>query len=452
MVRAEATLRAIVGAEHVLADPEVVRGWSVDWTGRFGVPAALVVRPGSVDEVAAVMRAAAEHRLPLVPQGGNTGLVGGGVPGAPGQVVLSLRRLRELGEVDGVTGQVTVGAGVTIAELHAHARAAGWAFGVDHAARDTATVGGAIATNAGGVHVVRYGTMRAQVAGVEAVLADGSVVGSLGGLVKDTAGYDLAGALVGSEGTLGVITRARLRLVPEAPARATAMLRVRDGEAAVRAVGVLRRRVPSLLAVEGIFGDALALAAGRLGVAPPFAPGGVAILVEAADVRDPEDDLVAALELLGEDAEAVAVAQDARQRDALWALRDGLAEAIASLGVPHKLDVAVPVPRLPELARRVEELVAGLRPSARVVLFGHLGDGNLHVNVVGAEADDVELDAAVLTLVADLGGTISAEHGVGRAKREWLGLVRSDAEIAAMRALKQALDPAWLLNPGAVLP
>jgi FAD/FMN-containing dehydrogenase len=448
-----ARLREIVGPEHVVDDADVIDSFARDWTGRFHGRASLVVRPKDTGEVAAVLRVLHDAGVPVVPQGGNTGLVGGGVP-MEGEVVLTLRRLDQLGELEPLTAQVTAGAGVTLAQLSAHARAAGRDFAIDHGGRDAATVGGMIATNSGGIHAVRYGTTRAQVVGVEAVLADGSVVGSLAGLVKDTAGYDLASLLVGSEGTLAVITRARLRLVPRPAFHATALLALRDGEAALHAFATLRAQVPSLHAAEAVFGDGLELAAERLGVEVPVGGGGgergVHVLVEAASHIDPLDELAAALDEI--DADGVAFAQDARQRERLWALREGISEAIAAHGIPHKLDVAVPVPVLPAFAGAVRALVARERPGARTVLFGHLGDGNLHVNVLGLDPADDDLDGAVLWCATDHGGTISAEHGIGRAKRRWLSLVRSEAEIAAMRQIKRALDPAAILNPGAVLP
>ena len=225
-------LRAAVGVEHVLVDADLTASYERDWTGRFAGRAGCVVRPRTTDEVAAVLIACGDAGVPVVVQGGNTGLVGGGIP-AGGEVLLSLTRLDELGEVDVSAAQVTVGAGVTLAVLQTHARAAGLDFGVDLAARDSATVGGLVATNAGGIRVLRYGSMRAQLLGAEAVLADGSVVSRLAGLLKDGTGYDLVSLLAGSEGTLGVVTKVRLKLVPRAPARCVALLALTSTQAAV---------------------------------------------------------------------------------------------------------------------------------------------------------------------------------------------------------------------------
>ena len=383
-------------------------------------------------------------------QGGNTGLVGGSVP-VDGAVLLSTSRLREIGDVDPLAAQVTAGAGVTLAALQQHARATGFDVGVDFAARESCTVGGMVATNAGGERVLRYGTMRAQVLGVEAVLADGSVVSRLGGLPKDNTGYDVVSLLAGSEGTLGVITKLRLRLVPLLDGRAVALVAVDDTAAAVDVVRRLRDRLPSLEAAELFFADGLSLVREQTGLSAPFADEHPAfVLVECAQHSDPTDDLLAALEGCDGIRDAT-VASDTRGRHALWTYRESHTEAINAAGVPVKLDVAVP---LPSLAAAVDELpgtVTAVVPDARTVLFGHVNEGNLHVNVLRAVDEGEAVSDAVLKLVASYGGSISAEHGVGRAKRAWLGLSRSPAEIAMMRSIKHALDPAGLLNPGVLL-
>jgi FAD/FMN-containing dehydrogenase len=440
-----------VGAAHVLTDPDVVAGQVRDWTGRFRGATPAVVRPGTVDEVAAVLRACRERGAAVVAQGGNTGLVGGSVP-LHGEVVLDLRRLADLGPVDARAGQVTAQAGVTLARLQTHARAAGWEYGVDLSARDSATVGGTIATNAGGTHVLRYGATRRQVLGVEAVFADGHVVRHLAGLEKDNTGYDLAGLLCGSEGTLAVITAARLRLVPRPTHVVVALLAFDELEAALDGVGELRRAVDSLRAVELFLQDGLDLVCDRLGLQRPFAARHRAfVLVEAAARTDPTDDLAAAIEALPRLA-AVAVAADERAARDLWRYREGHTEAINQLGAPHKLDVTLPNDQLAAFMADVGPCVASVAPDATVWLFGHAADGNVHVNVTGVAPDDEGITDAVLTLVARRHGSISAEHGIGTAKRKWLTLVRSAAEIDAFRAIKTALDPDGVLNPHVLLP
>lgn len=447
-----------MGAAHVLVDPDVVAGYTTDWTGRFTGPARLVVRPGSADEVAAVLRACADAGVAVVVQGGNTGLVGGSVPppagsgGAP-PVVLSTTRLVDIGPVDPLSQQVTAGAGATLAAVQAAARAAGLELAVDLAARDSATVGGMVATNAGGLHVVRYGAMRQQVVGTEAVLADGRILRRLSGLVKDNTGYDLSQLLVGSEGTLGVVTAVRLRLVPHLPDRAVALLGLASTADAVALAARLRQRLDTLSAAELFTREGMALVCEHAGLERPFtADPPVYLLVEVSGRGDVVTGLAGALGDAAVDDDATAVADDDAGAARLWAYRERHTEAVSGLGVPHKLDVTLPLGELAAFEPAVRRVVDEAWPGATTVLFGHVGDGNVHVNVVGPPADDESVDGAVLSLVAAHGGSISAEHGIGRAKVPWLGLSRSPAEISAMRAVKQALDPGALLNPGVLLP
>jgi len=446
-------LARIVGPSQVLADEATMAPYETDWTRRFTGRAALVVRPATTSEVAAVIRACGGAGVSVVPQGGNTGLVGGSVPpaGGPPPVVLSTRRLDQLGEPDPVAAQITAGAGVTLASLQASASAAGLEFPIDLAARDSATVGGMIATNAGGLHVLRFGSMRAQVVGVEAVLADGSVVSRLGGLVKDNTGYDLSQLLVGSEGTLGIVTAARLRLVPSHPEKVVALIGLPDVRAALAVLEVVRRRVEGLQAAELFFADGLELVRSHASLADPLpASWPVYVVLECAGLVDPSDQLFAALSDLDLPDDATALADDPAGQARLWSYRERHTEAVSALGIPHKLDVTLPLSRLAEFSDAVGKVVADCDPHARMVLFGHAGDGNLHVNVVGPDPDDEAVDEAVLRLVSSMGGSISAEHGIGRAKARWLALSRSEPEIAALRAVKAALDPSGMLNPGVI--
>jgi FAD/FMN-containing dehydrogenase len=447
-----AELENVVGTTQVLASPDLRAGYERDWTGRFGGPSQLVVRPGSTAEVASVLRACAAAAVPVIPQGGNTGLVGGSVPDAarttPLPVILSTARLNQLEPVDEAAAQVTAGAGVPLARLQQHAAACGLEFPVDLAARDTATVGGMIATNAGGLHVVRYGPMRAHVLGTEAVLADGSTFRRLDGLVKDNTGYDLSQLLVGSEGTLAVVTAARLRLVPSPRQYATALLGLEDLDAALRATAALRRTSEGLQAVEVFFAEGIDL----VGLPEPLARRWpVYLLVECAGRADPTDTMIEGLAEADLAEDATALATDGPGRARLWAYRERHTEAVNALGVPHKLDVTLPADRLDTFERTVRTVVADEAPGSTLVMWGHVGDGNLHVNVVGPDPEDEGVDEAVYRLVARLGGSISAEHGIGRAKARWLPLTRSNAEIAAMTAIKTALDPAGSLNPGAII-
>jgi FAD/FMN-containing dehydrogenase len=441
-------LTQIVGGRNCLTDPELRASYEVDWTRRFGGSALAVVRVGASEEVAAILRACGAAGVGVVPQGGNTSLVGGSVPRG-GEVVMSLLRMAGVGPVDADAGEVTAAAGATLSAVQAAARSAGWEVGVDLAARDSATIGGMVATNAGGVHVMRYGPMRRQVLGFEAVLADGTILRRLPGLAKDNTGYDLAALLAGSEGTLAVITAVRLRLVPRVAHRAVAIAGLPDAAATVAAAAALRRRVASVQALE-LFTDAgLELVMGHAALAAPITPRRpVYLLVEAGGMQPTVvDELVHAFEELGL-ADAAVIADDPDGRDRLWQLRERQTEAINAEGVPHKLDVSVPLARYAEMVERAPLSVAAADPSARTIVYGHVGDGNVHVNVIGPPPEDEAVDDAILDLALELGGSVSAEHGIGVAKVDWLRRDRGEAAVVAMRALKTAWDPAGILNPG----
>lgn len=445
----EDRLRGIVGASHVLVDPDLKAVYETDWTGRFRGVARCVIRPASTGEVAAVVQACSDDGASIVVQGGNTGLVGGGVPTDGGEeVVISLARLTELSPVEKLSSQVVVGAGVTLENLQQHARAAGLDFGVDLAARSSATVGGLIATNAGGIRVLRYGSMRQQLVGIEAVTARGEIISHLTGLAKDNTGFDLAALMCGSEGTLAVITKARLRLTPMLTARAVALVGVDGTAGALDLVASARVRLPSLSAAEIFYPDGLELVRAHAHLAPPLSASfGAYVLLEASAAVDPTDQL---LQMLAE-TDAVldaTVASDAAGAARLWAYRESHTEAINAAGMPIKLDVCVPLPALSELVDELPQVVHAVAATARVIVFGHVNEGNLHVNVLGAGDDDELVTDSVLRLVARHHGSISSEHGVGRAKVAWLELSRTPAEIRMMLAIKAALDPDRRLNPG----
>jgi FAD/FMN-containing dehydrogenase len=406
-----------------------------DWTGRFTGNVVEVVRPGTPAEAAAVLRTG----YAVTTRGGNTGLVGGAVPATDRDtVLLDTAKLRHIGPVDADTGQITVGAGVTPGELQAHLRGTGWTFGVDLAARGTATIGGMAATNAGGIRVIRYGMMRAQVVGVAAVLPNGEVIDDTAGLLKNNTGYSLSQLLVGSEGTLGVVTAARLRLHPPAPATTLAVLPAASLTAALAQVGTVRRAGAELMAAEVIDQASRRLVGGLPGV--PEAPW--TLFLEVADGGTADG-----LKALAEVADLVVATAPTEQRR-LWEVREGMTDAwgVAATEagtVVQKFDVSLPSPALDPFVAAVRGLVPAIG------MFGHVGDGNLHLEVIEPDRD---WDAPVLGLVAQHGGSISAEHGIGRAKRDYLQLSRSPAEIAAMRAIKDALDPAGVMNPGVLLP
>jgi FAD/FMN-containing dehydrogenase len=440
-----------VGPGHVVVEPEVMASYAIDWTGRFRGHPWAVIRPGDGHEVAEVVSLCKEAGVALVPQGGNTGLVGGGVPLA-GEVVLSLRRLAGVTDVDTLGGQLSVGAGTTVADVQVAAAAAGWAYGVDLGSRDSATIGGTIATNAGGLQVLRYGPTRAQLVGFEAVLGTSDTVSHMGGLMKDNTGYDLGGLLCGSEGTLGVVTAARVRLVPPSPERVTSLLAFSSTAAAVDAASLLRRSLPELQSLELFLHPGLLLVRRVTGAAPPFrAEHWAYLLVEAAAQHDPTPAMAAVFDSIAA-IEDVAVATESARRAQLWRYREGHTEAINTIGPPHKLDVTLPAPVLAAFIDHVPDIVRAADPEATTWLFGHAGDGNVHVNVTGVHPDDLTVDDRVMHYVAELGGSISSEHGIGTAKRPWLHLNRSDAELTAFRRLKTAFDPAGILNPNVLLP
>jgi FAD/FMN-containing dehydrogenase len=436
-------LAGVVGDGHVITDPAVLASVAVDWTGRYRGEPRAAVAPADAAQVAAVLLACGEAGVAVVPQGGNTGLAAGAVPPA-GSVVLLTRRLTRL-DVDPVAGAATVGAGVTVAELDRAAAAHGLAYGVDLASRDTATLGGTIATNAGGLRVVGYGPTRAQVQGLEVVLADGRVLSRLGGVRKEAVGPDLAGLFVGSEGILGVVTAARLRLVPRPAERCVAVLGVDGVPAALRLLPSLRA-LPGLLSLEYVGAAAAELVRRHAALVQPVGPE--LVLVEVAgppEVLEPLDGLPGA---------ELAVGLEPGERARLWSLRDRVTDSIAAEasvgGRPvHKLDVALPLEALAAFVAELPDVLAG---RGRPVLFGHLAEANLHVNLLDLPEDDTATDDAVLELVGRHGGAISSEHGVGRQKAHALGLSRSPEEIAVLRGLKWLLDPAGLLNPGALLP
>ncbi len=438
-------LGQLLGPEVVISDPELTAGYEIDWTGRFKGRAACVVRPRNVDEVERVVRWCVETCTPIVTQGGNTGLVGGGVPDESATaVVLSLRGLDTIDDLDDISGQATVGAGVTLAQLDEALRTTPWEFGVDLGARESATLGGMAATNAGGLRVMRYGTMRANVLGVEAVLGTAERISHLHGLVKDNTGYDLGGLLCGSEGTLGVITALRLRLVPRWPDHCVVWVACRDWAHAMELATRARLDIDGLDGLEAVDARSLHLVQERLGVNSLFRPvPPVALLMAWAGRGHPP----AALGELVSECDHV-VGMDPPSCRALWAYRERITEAVAHLGVPRKFDVTLPATTLAAFIDAVRHVEGALD----AVVFGHLGDGNLHVNLPGLAAPSHDhLDGEVLSLVAEFGGAISAEHGIGRHKASWLSLNRTSAELATFAALKTALDPQHILNPGVLL-
>jgi len=404
----------------------------------------------------------------MVPQGGNTGLCGGATPLADGAaVVISLARMNRVRAVDPDNDTLTVEAGCTLAAVQEAAQAAGRLFPLSLASEGSCRIGGNLSTNAGGVQVLRYGNTRDLVLGLEVVLPDGRVWDGLRGLRKDNTGYDLKQLFIGAEGTLGIVTAAVLKLFPAIRSRATAWVAVPDPRAAVRLLGMLRAACGDRVSAFEIVGrTALGLVLRHIpGARDPLAGAPAwTVLVELSDpaVDAPLDDQLQAV--LGEAfaqglAGDVAVAASGAQAQALWALREDISEAQRIEGVSIKHDVSVPVSRIPDFLERASEALAARWPDVRVVAFGHIGDGNLHYNLSKSVADDnaafvartPEVNRIVHDLVCELGGSISAEHGLGQLKREEVLRYKPALEMELMRRVKQAFDPAGLMNPGKVL-
>jgi FAD/FMN-containing dehydrogenase len=439
----KSSLTSIVGSNHVITDPDVLAGHSVDHTGRYRGRASALVRPGSAEQVAEVLRICRDAGAHVTVQGGRTSLVAGTVP-EHDDVLLSTERLRALGDVDTVERRIKAGAGATLAAVQHAATAAGLVFGVDLAARDTATVGGMASTNAGGLRTVRYGNMGGQVVGLEVALPDGSLMHRHSLVRSDNTGYDLPALFVGAEGTLGVITRLDLRLHPTPSHRVTAVCGFADLEALVDA-GRMFRDVDGIAALELIDGRAAALTEEYLGVSAPV-QGGWLLLVELAADHDQTErlaDLLDDAQLCGEPAVGVDVA--AQQR--LWRVREALAEVLGVYGPPLKFDVSLPLAAIGGFARDAVALILAHEPEALPLLFGHIGEGNLHLNVLRCPPErERQLYEPMMDLIARCGGNVSSEHGVGSRKRAYLPMSRERADIAAMRAIKAALDPTGYLN------
>ena len=464
-----ARLAAIVGGANVLTAADDVAPHTIDWRGRYRGAALAVVRPATTAEVAAVVAACAEARTPVVPQGGNTGMVGGGTPHASGdEVVVSLARLNRVRAVDADNATMTVEAGVTLAAAQEAARAAGLAFPLSLASEGSCTIGGNLATNAGGTAVLRYGNARELALGVEVVLADGSVLDLARGLRKDNTGYDLKQLFIGAEGTLGIVTAAVLKLFAAPRTQVTAFAALAS---VADAVALLRHAKQSLgdrlVGFELMSDVAIGLSRKHHPGTPDALPGHPwYALVQADDSADDatladrvESMLAAAAEqgIVGD----ATVARSVAQAEALWAARENISEAQRREGPNLKHDISLPVSSIPAFLADAERALSAAIPGVRFVVFGHLGDGNLHYNLSAPEgvANDAFVAAPTLEraqrivhdLVGARGGSISAEHGIGQLKRRELERTKAPLELALMRRIKAALDPAGILNPGKVV-
>lgn len=460
-------LRAAVGERNVLTEGDL-SAWEVDWRKRYRGKALAVVRPGSAGEVAAVVKACAAHGVALVPQGGNTGLVGGSVPDASGsQVVLSLSRMNRVREVDAANSTMTVDAGCILQSVQEAADAQGFLFPLSLAAEGSCTIGGNLACNAGGTQVLRYGNARDLCLGLEVVTAQGEVWNGLSGLRKDNTGYDLRDLFIGSEGTLGVITGATLKLYPRPAAVMTALAAVPSLAAAVALLQRAQARLGAGLTGFEVMGElALGLVRKHFPQLPkPIPPAAWTVLLEQSDTEG-EAHARSLFESLLESAfedelvSDAAIAESLEQSHAMWHLRESIPLAQAEEGLNIKHDIALPVSRIPAFVDSTDAALEAAFPGVRLVNFGHLGDGNLHYNVQAPEgvagADflrDSEgvVNAIVYDAVVAHGGSISAEHGIGALKKDELVQRKSPVALGLMRAIKASLDPKGILNPGRVL-
>ena len=461
----------LLGPRGFTSDPELVGPWLTDWRGRYTGKALGLASPADTAQVADFVKLCARHQVPIVPQGGNSGMSGGATPGEEGDsVLLSLRRMNAIRSLDASAGQATCDAGVILQTLHEEAARHRLRFPLTLGGKGSATIGGLVSTNAGGTQVLRHGTMRAQVLGIEAVLADGSIVDTLTPLKKDNRGFDLKQLLIGSEGTLGIVTAATLRLLPEIGGRVVAWA----------GLSSLAKARELLLRCERGCGDALE----GFEVLPAHSLD--AVLAHLPDARSPllgQHAWHALIELVHRNGEAgraqeaietvlaeaaedsviedATIAANEGQADAFWLLRDSIAPAERAIGPAMQHDISVPVADMAAFVDAASPAVEQRFPGTKAVAFGHLGDGNVHFHVLapqGAvrgewEADEgKEISKFVHDLVTQWKGSISAEHGIGQMKRDELGRLGDPASLAVMRAVKQALDPAGLLNPGKLVP
>ncbi|WP_425487114.1 FAD-binding oxidoreductase [Microvirga arsenatis] len=450
-------LTGLLGPAAVLAEGPDLEPYAVDWRKLFPGKPACVVRPSSAEQVAGIVRICREAGAAIVPQGGNTGLAGGAVPDASGtQVVLSLNRMAAIRNVDPVGLTLEAEAGCILKVAQDAAAAAGRLLPISLAAEGSATIGGVVAANAGGVNVLRYGMTRSLVLGLEVVLPDGTIANGLRRLRKDNAGYDWKQLFIGSEGTLGIVTAAILRLLPRPKHSVTALLSVVDPAAALRLLELAQDELgDQISAFELISATSMQLVAKHAGLKTPIAEGEWFVLIEAASslagLREAAEAMLG-MAFEREIALDGVIAESGAQAAQLWALREHVTESEAREGKSVKHDVSVPLTEVPRFLHEAGEALAAGAPGTRVNAFGHLGDGNIHYNVLVDHGHDPNVvNRIVHDMVAAFGGSISAEHGIGQYRVGELARYRASTEMELARRLKRALDPESLLNPGKVL-
>ena len=454
-------LAAILGPGGWTTDTDILAPHLVEWRGRYRGTTPFLAAPSTTDEVAAVVRACAEARMPITPQSGNTGLVGGQIP--DGEVLLSLKRMNRIRAIDAADDSLVAEAGCILQTVQEAAQSVDRLFPLSLGSQGSAMIGGLISTNAGGVHVVRYGMMRDLVLGLEVVLPDGSILPGLKSLRKDNTGYDLRQVFIGAEGTLGVVTAATLKLVPRPTQHVTAVVGLMSAEQALALLQHAKAETGALAAFEIMNRLSVDVCVRHMpGVRDPFAmaPSFIALLefesVRAEGLEAAVEDLLGAALDEGLIIDAAVAKSGAQARD-FWKLREEIPAAHRLEGAQVNLDVSVPVSAVPTFLRKAEATVQAHCPGARVIAFGHAGDGNIHYTILQpVDADPLTFPGAALVQsvqddVAALGGSISAEHGIGVARRAELPRYKSPVALAAMRALKDAFDPHRIMNPRAMI-
>jgi len=467
--------RAIAGPKGLIEDPDLVAPWLDDWRGKFHGRAVAILTPRSTGEVAAMVRCAHEHRVPIVPQGGNTSMVGGATPPIDGSaLILSLRAMNAIRSLDPAANLAVCEAGVILSNLHAAAEAVGRRFPLSLGAKGSATVGGLVSTNAGGTQVLRHGTMRALVEGIEAVLPDGSVHDGIAALKKDNRGYDLKQLLIGAEGTLGIVTAASLRLAPAIADRAVAWVGLNDPEQALALLRHMEGQLgPVVEGFEVIAADTLGFILDVIpGTRAPIetrAPWNALIEIDldaGASGPSAQERMEAALASTFEQGLAVdaAIAANETQAEAFWKLRESASEAERSQGPALQFDISVPIAAMPRFMTEAAAACEARFPGATASSFGHLGDGNVHFHVRAPRGDGAgqgkewlastgeEATRFVNDRVVEMGGSISAEHGIGQMKIGEFARLTAPAQLNAVRAIKRAFDPLDLFNPGKLVP
>jgi len=464
-------LEQLLGPKGFISDPDSIAPWLTDWRGRYHGQSIALLAPANTTEVAAVVRIAHEHRIPLVPQGGNTSMVGGATPPADASaLILSLRRMNRIRSIDPEANQAVCEAGVILSTLHEAAEKVGRRFPLSLGAKGSATIGGLISTNAGGTQVLRHGTMRGLVEGLEAVLPDGSIYDGLAPLKKDNRGYDLRHLLIGAEGTLGIVTAATLKLAPRISRSVTVWIAVERPHDALTLLRAMEGRFgPIIETFEVMAADCIGNVLRHIpGTRLPVAPAAAWHVLIEFDLSAKGDDATGDIEqtladMLSDRNSGVldaAIAQNEAQVASFWRLRETMSEAERASGPALQFDVSVPVQAMPDFMIDTAAAAQARIPGTSASSFGHLGDGNVHFHVraptgadaTWAEKNGPEVSRFVHDCVVAAGGSISAEHGIGQMKRAELGRLSSPARLTALRGVKTALDPLGIMNPGKLIP